>query len=43
MTHWDDEVVGDEDLAVAMKIGPGTFEFARANLEKAGYGFCGFE
>lgn len=31
------EVVGDEGLVVAMDIDPLTFEYARTNLEKAGY------
>jgi len=31
------EVVGDEGLVVGMDIDPLTYEFARANLEKAGY------
>jgi protein-L-isoaspartate(D-aspartate) O-methyltransferase len=31
------EVVGDEGLVVAMEIDPLTFEYARMNLEKAGY------
>lgn len=31
------EVVGDEGLVVAMDIDPVTFEFAKGNLEKAGY------
>jgi protein-L-isoaspartate(D-aspartate) O-methyltransferase len=31
------EVVGDEGLVVAMEIDPLTFEYAKANLEKAGY------
>jgi protein-L-isoaspartate(D-aspartate) O-methyltransferase len=31
------EVVGDEGLVVAMDIDPLTFEYARMNLEKAGY------
>ena len=31
------EVVGDEGQVVAMDIDPLTFEYARANLEKAGY------
>jgi protein-L-isoaspartate(D-aspartate) O-methyltransferase len=31
------EVVGDEGQVVAMDIDPLTFEYARTNLEKAGY------
>lgn len=31
------EVVGDAGLVVAMEIDPVTFEYARANLERAGY------
>jgi protein-L-isoaspartate(D-aspartate) O-methyltransferase len=31
------EVVGDEGLVVAIEIDPLTFEYAKANLEKAGY------
>jgi protein-L-isoaspartate(D-aspartate) O-methyltransferase len=31
------EVVGDEGLVVAVEIDPLTFEFAKANLERAGY------
>lgn len=31
------EVVGDKGLVVAMEIDPLSFEFARANLENAGY------
>lgn len=31
------EVVGEEGLVVAVEIDPMTFEFARANLERAGY------
>ncbi len=31
------EVVGDEGLVVALEIDPVTFEFGKANLEKAGY------
>lgn len=31
------EVVGDKGLVVAMEIDPLTFEYAKANLEKAGY------
>lgn len=31
------EVVGDEGLVVAIEIDPLTFEYARANVEKAGY------
>ena len=32
------EVVGDEGLVVAIEIDPLTFEYAKANLEQAGYG-----
>lgn len=31
------EVVGDEGLVVAIEIDPVTFEYAKANLERAGY------
>jgi len=31
------EVVGDEGLVVALEIDPVTFEFAKSNLERAGY------
>jgi protein-L-isoaspartate(D-aspartate) O-methyltransferase len=31
------EVVGDEGLVVAIEIDPLTFEYAKANLERAGY------
>lgn len=32
------EVVGPDGLVVSVEIDPSTFEFARANLERAGYG-----
>lgn len=32
------EVVGEEGLVVAIEIDPLTFEYAKANLERAGYG-----
>ena len=31
------EIVGDEGLVVSVEIDPETFDFARANLERAGY------